>query len=159
MISTQIIDSSYIYLQYDMDVTCLDLNSMSNKLFCTFSSKNDLETTLSTIQSQYKILFNLSDLTKLPFINRSILDKAYISLLLVVIYFVDYYNRHNIQIIKNDKNINLKNKDKNIELIQRKNILILALFVVLIIAGSLKYDEKKNIQYGSSYNMSKFLDL
>ena len=57
MINTQAIDPSYIYFQYDIDVTHPDLKDM-NKLFCTFSSKNDLETTLSTIQSQYKILFN-----------------------------------------------------------------------------------------------------
>ena len=57
MINTQVIDPSYIYFQYDMDVTHPDLKDM-NKLFCTFSSKIDLETTLSTIQSQYKILFN-----------------------------------------------------------------------------------------------------
>jgi hypothetical protein len=31
---------------------------MSNKLFCTFSSKEDLDATLTTIQGQYKILFN-----------------------------------------------------------------------------------------------------
>jgi hypothetical protein len=57
MINTQVIDPSYIYLQYDIDVTHPDLKDM-NKLFCTFSSKNDLESTLSNIQSQYKILFN-----------------------------------------------------------------------------------------------------
>ena len=57
MINTQAIDPSYIYFQYDIDVTQPDLKDM-NKLFCTFSSKIDLETTLSTIQSQYKILFN-----------------------------------------------------------------------------------------------------
>jgi len=32
--------------------------TMQNKLFCTFSSKEDLDTTLATIQGQYKILFN-----------------------------------------------------------------------------------------------------
>ena len=57
MINTQVIDPSYIYFQYDIDVTHPDLKDM-NKLFCTFSSKNDLESTLSKIQSQYKILFN-----------------------------------------------------------------------------------------------------
>ena len=57
MINTQVIDPSYIYFQYDIDVTYPDLKDM-NKLFCTFSSKNDLESTLSNIQSQYKILFN-----------------------------------------------------------------------------------------------------
>jgi hypothetical protein len=29
-----------------------------NKLFCTFSNKNELEVTLEAIQNQYKILFN-----------------------------------------------------------------------------------------------------
>jgi hypothetical protein len=90
------------------------------------------------------------------------LDKKYVlifGLLLIVMYFVDYYNRHKIQIIKNDKNINLKNKDKDIELLQRKNILIMALFAVLIVGGSLKYDDKKNIQYGNGYTISKFLDI
>jgi hypothetical protein len=33
-------------------------DTMSNKLFCTFSSKEELESTLTTIQGQYKILFN-----------------------------------------------------------------------------------------------------
>ena len=42
----------------DNENISLDYNNMSNKLFCTFSSKNDLEETLSKIQSQYKILFN-----------------------------------------------------------------------------------------------------
>jgi hypothetical protein len=90
------------------------------------------------------------------------LDKKYVlifGLLLIVIYFVDYYNRHKIQIIKQDKNINLKNKDKEIESIQRKNILIMGLFAVLVIAGSLKYDDKKSVQYGSGYTISKFLNL
>jgi hypothetical protein len=31
---------------------------MSNKLFCTFSSEENLEETLSTIQSKYKIIYN-----------------------------------------------------------------------------------------------------
>jgi hypothetical protein len=48
---------SHIYLQYDLDVTSLDLKNM-NKLFCTFSSKDDLEFTLSNIKSHYTILFN-----------------------------------------------------------------------------------------------------
>jgi len=48
MINTQVIDPSYIYFKYDIDVTCPDLKDM-NKLFCTFSSKNDLEETLSKI--------------------------------------------------------------------------------------------------------------
>ena len=49
---------SHIYLQYNMATPFnLDKDYM-NKLFCTFSSKNELEGTLEIIQSQYKILFN-----------------------------------------------------------------------------------------------------
>ena len=42
----------------DNDNFSLDYNNMNNKLFCTFSSKSDLEATLVNIQSKYKILFN-----------------------------------------------------------------------------------------------------
>lgn len=31
---------------------------MSNKLFCTFSTEDDLENVLTTIQSKYKIIYN-----------------------------------------------------------------------------------------------------
>ena len=31
---------------------------MSNKLFCTFSTEDDLENVLNTIQSKYKIIYN-----------------------------------------------------------------------------------------------------
>jgi hypothetical protein len=49
---------SHIYLQYNMATPySLDKDYM-NKLFCTFSSKSELESTLETIQGQYKILFN-----------------------------------------------------------------------------------------------------
>ena len=57
MINAPVIDPSYIYFQYDADVMHPDLKDM-NKLFCTFSSKSDLEATLVNIQSKYKILFN-----------------------------------------------------------------------------------------------------
>jgi hypothetical protein len=57
MTNAHITDPSYIYLQYDTDIIYSDLKDM-NRLFCTFSSKNDLETTLTHIQSQYKVLFN-----------------------------------------------------------------------------------------------------
>lgn len=57
MIDLQPTLPSYIYLQYDLDVTSLDLKNM-NKLFCTFSSKDNLEFTLSNIKSHYTILFN-----------------------------------------------------------------------------------------------------
>ena len=58
MNTPQLILPSHIYLQYNMATPYnLDKDYM-NKLFCTFSSKIELENTLETIQSQYKILFN-----------------------------------------------------------------------------------------------------
>lgn len=58
MNDSQLALPSHIYLQYNMATPYnLDKDYM-NKLFCTFSSKNELEVTLETIQNQYKILFN-----------------------------------------------------------------------------------------------------
>ena len=58
MNDSQLALPSHIYLQYNMATPFnLDKDYM-NKLFCTFSSKNELEGTLEAIQSQYKILFN-----------------------------------------------------------------------------------------------------
>lgn len=58
MSNSQLTLPSHIYLQYNMATPYnLDKDYM-NKLFCTFSSKNELEVTLETIQNQYKILFN-----------------------------------------------------------------------------------------------------
>lgn len=58
MNDSQLTLPSHIYLQYNMATPFnLDKDYM-NKLFCTFSSKTELEVTLETIQNQYKILFN-----------------------------------------------------------------------------------------------------
>ena len=58
MNDSQLALPSHIYLQYNMATPySLDKDYM-NKLFCTFSSKSELEGTLETIQGQYKILFN-----------------------------------------------------------------------------------------------------
>ena len=42
----------------DNDYTSLPGYNMSNKLFCTFTSHDDLEETLATINRKYLILFN-----------------------------------------------------------------------------------------------------
>ena len=49
---------SHIYLQQSYESQYEYFDNMSNKLFATFSSKEDLDATLATIQGQYKILFN-----------------------------------------------------------------------------------------------------
>ena len=48
---------SHIYLQQSYE-NAYEYSDYMNKLFCTFSSKEELESTLATIQGQYKILFN-----------------------------------------------------------------------------------------------------
>lgn len=48
---------SHIYLQTSYEGS-YEYSDYMNKLFATFSSKEDLDITLATIQGQYKILFN-----------------------------------------------------------------------------------------------------
>ncbi len=45
--------------KFDYDIEYdYNLQTMSNKLFCTFSSEENLEEILSTIQGKYKIIYN-----------------------------------------------------------------------------------------------------
>jgi hypothetical protein len=45
--------------QFDYDIDEISLNEdMSNKLFCTFSTEGELESTLKEIQERYKIIYN-----------------------------------------------------------------------------------------------------
>ena len=45
--------------QFDYDIDEISLNEdMSNKLFCTFSTEGELESTLTEIQERYKIIYN-----------------------------------------------------------------------------------------------------
>ena len=57
MITTHLPTPSHIYLQSSYE-NPYEYSDFMNKLFCTFSSKEDLDNTLATIQGQYKILFN-----------------------------------------------------------------------------------------------------
>ncbi len=36
----------------------INFDDLANKLFCTFTSEEQLESTLTTIKEQYQILFN-----------------------------------------------------------------------------------------------------
>ena len=55
MEKTSIIKDFNIFID---NVNPLSNQNMANKLFCTFSTKEDLESILSNIQTQYNILFN-----------------------------------------------------------------------------------------------------
>lgn len=57
MINQQFSVPSHIYLHQTYE-NQYDYNDAMNKLFCTFSTKEDLDLTLATIQNQYKILFD-----------------------------------------------------------------------------------------------------
>jgi hypothetical protein len=57
MINTHPLIPSHIYLQQSYE-NQYEYSDYMNKLFCTFSSKEDLDTTLAIIQGQYNILFN-----------------------------------------------------------------------------------------------------
>jgi hypothetical protein len=57
MINTHSQVPSHIYLQQSYEAS-YEYSDYMNRLFCTFSSKENLDTTLATIQGQYKILFN-----------------------------------------------------------------------------------------------------
>ena len=43
---------------YEIDYDYYLIDDMSNKLFCTFSTKENLDSTLDTITSKYTVLFN-----------------------------------------------------------------------------------------------------
>jgi hypothetical protein len=45
-----------MYQQYDFE--SIDLNSMNNRLFCTFTSLDDLDILLSELTKKYDILYN-----------------------------------------------------------------------------------------------------
>jgi hypothetical protein len=51
------IDVAPTMFDYDIEYD-YNLLTMSNKLFCTFSSEQQLDEILSTIQSKYKIIYN-----------------------------------------------------------------------------------------------------
>jgi hypothetical protein len=46
----------HMYHQYDFE--SIDVNSMNNRLFCTFTSLDDLDTLLSGLAKKYDILYN-----------------------------------------------------------------------------------------------------
>ena len=50
-------DVAPVMFDYDIEYN-FNATDMSNKLFCTFSSEQQLEDILSTIQTKYKIIYN-----------------------------------------------------------------------------------------------------
>lgn len=53
--NTTLQPTSYMYDQYDFDTI---IGSMNNRLFCTFTSLEDMDNLISEIQNKYDILYN-----------------------------------------------------------------------------------------------------
>tara|TARA_R110000796_G_scaffold2386_9_gene9517 strand:- start:1719 stop:2180 length:462 start_codon:yes stop_codon:yes gene_type:complete len=50
-------ESPYMYHQYDFESE-IDTNSMNNKLFCTFTTLDEMDNLIDRIQERYDILYN-----------------------------------------------------------------------------------------------------
>jgi len=50
-------ESPYMYHQYDFEST-FDTTSMNNRLFCTFTTLDEMDSLIESIQEKYDILYN-----------------------------------------------------------------------------------------------------
>ena len=51
------LETSHMYHQYDFEST-IDTSSMNNKLFCTFTTLDEMDTLIDDIQQRYDVLYN-----------------------------------------------------------------------------------------------------
>ena len=51
------LETSHMYHQYDF-ASSIDTTSMNNKLFCTFTTLNEMDSLIESIQKKYDILYN-----------------------------------------------------------------------------------------------------
>ena len=58
MESTTIFNTSPSIYEADYDIDLINLKDLNNKLFCTFTSPEELESLIDNITSQYNILYN-----------------------------------------------------------------------------------------------------
>ena len=60
METTTILDNSLNMYKVDdfEQFTTLNLNDLNNKLFCTFTTLEDMESLIESITSQYNIMYN-----------------------------------------------------------------------------------------------------
>ncbi len=96
------------------------------------------------------------------FILSTKMNKNYIMgilLLLVIFYLKDYYNKQKMIIIAKDHTINGIDKEKKIENLNKQNMTMNIIFGLLVVGGSLLYDDKKYAQYGGGYSLQKFFNI
>lgn len=80
------------------------------------------------------------------------------AIILLGIYFINYFNDNKLKDIKNDKSIDFEKKENMINIIQNKNIHMTLFYIVAVAIGAFFYDENKSIQFGGSYSLVKLLD-
>ena len=51
------LETSHMYHQYDFEST-IDTSSMNNKLFCTFTTLDEMDFLIDNIQKRYDVLYN-----------------------------------------------------------------------------------------------------
>lgn len=80
------------------------------------------------------------------------------SIMLLVLFFLkEYYNNNKINLIIKDENLDGFAKEKKIKQIEKENITLNVIYGLVVIGGSLLYDDKKYKQYGGNYTLKKFL--
>jgi len=80
------------------------------------------------------------------------------SILLLVLFFLkEYYNNNKINLIIKDNSIDGMVKESKIKQIEKENITFNIIYGLVVIGGSLLYDNKKYKQYGGNYTLIKFL--
>jgi hypothetical protein len=124
---------------------------------------------LITIGILLSLVYNLSGLELLKFsiliyfifLLSTKMSSDLIIITIVILsglYFYDHFNEKKINQVKSDNIIN--NDKKNIILNNKNNIRknITLFTIVLVIIGSLLYEDKKVSQYGGSFSLMKFLN-
>ena len=124
---------------------------------------------LITIGIILSLLYNLSNnelllysiLIYFVFLLSTKMSKDLVIIMIIVLsalYFYDYFVETKINQVQND--IILDNNNKNILIQNNKNIKknITLFTIIIVILGSLLYENKKINQYGGEFTLTKFLD-
>ncbi len=91
----------------------LKINDLRNKLFCTFTQKDDLQITLSYIQNNYNILY-----------NKIFVLESTGTAELICTYNPDYHNMNEAKIISNTILLHRKKETNTLYSINSLNILL-----------------------------------
>jgi hypothetical protein len=152
----------------------LKLGSMDNNNLNTVINNNEIIkhiTIIITIAVLISLLYKNIDITQIVFYSLIVyglyiltikIDKKYIvyvGLIITILYFIDFYNKRVIENTKLDKSLSSNEKYKLIKKYNKKNNMFIMLFILIVIGGSILYDDKQFIQHANNYSISKFITL